>query len=155
MINDAGDPAFDATGRTGRPGNENVVDLLGRLTNQGAHLAQEQLSLMQAEVREAANDVKQAAAAFTGAAVVGIAGLGVLLMGLGYLLGDAIDNVGLGIAIVGLLSLIVAAIMAAGARKKVAAANLKPTRTIRTVEDTPDAVTGHTHSAGGHNGNRI
>jgi hypothetical protein len=139
----------------GRPGEENVVDLLSRLTSQGAHLAQEQLSLMQAEVREAANDVKQATGAFAGAAVVGIAGLGVVLMGLGYLLGDAIDNVGLGILIVGVISLIVAAILAAGARKKLAAANLKPTRTIRTVEDTPDAVTGHFNSAGGTHGNNI
>jgi len=142
-------PAMSSGGGRGRgPGDENVVDLLSRLTSQGAHLAQEQVSLMQAEMRQAVSDIKQAVAAFAGAAVVGIAGLGVLLMGLGYLLGDALDNIGLGILIVGVLALIVAAIMAAGARKKIAAANLTPTRTIRTVEDTPDAVTGHFNSGG-------
>ena len=105
---------------------------------------------MQAEVREAANDVKTAVGALAGAAVVGIAGLGVTLMGLAYLLGDAIENIGLGTLIVGVVSLIVAAIMASAGKKKAAATNLKPERTIRTAEDTPAAATGHMNTAGGH-----
>ena len=123
--------------------NENVVDLLGKLTHQGAHLAQEQLNLVQAEMREAVNDIKQAIAASLGAAVVGIAGLGVLLMGLAYLLGDAIDNLGLGTLIVGVITLIIAGILFMGARKKLAATNLSPQRTIETAERTPDAATGN------------
>lgn len=72
----------------------NAIDLLGRLTRQGAHLAEEQVHLMQAEVSEATNDIKQAVGAMAGAAVVGIAGLGVLLMGFAYLLGDLIESTG-------------------------------------------------------------
>lgn len=131
-------------------GGGNIVDLVGKLTRQGAHLAQEQVALMQAEMREAVTDVKAAVAAYAGAAVVGLAGLGVTLMGLGYLLGDAIDNVPLGILIVGVLSLILAAILYASARSKTKAANLKPERTIRTLEDTPEAVTGHAATGGTH-----
>jgi len=146
-------PPFDSTaagtsGPAQRDGG-NIVDLISRLTQQGAHLAQEQVSLVQAEMREGVNDIKEAVAALLGAAVVGIAALGVLLMGAGYLLGDAIDNVGLGILIVGIVAAIIAAIMFASARKKVTAANLKPERTIRTAGDTPEAVTGHMPNTGG------
>lgn len=126
----------------------NIVDLVGKLTRQGAHLAQEQVALMQAEMREAVTDLKTAAAAYAGAAVVGLAGLGVTLMGLGYLLGDAIENVPLGILIVGIVSLILAAILYSAASSKTKATHLKPERTIRTLEDTPDAVTGHAHTGG-------
>ena len=75
--------------------------------------------------------------------MVGIAGLGVLLMGLAYLLGDAIDNLGLGTLIVGVITLIIAGILFMGARKKLAATNLSPQRSIETVERTPDAATGN------------
>ena len=129
--------------------DENVVDLISRLTQQGAHLAQEQVSLVQAEMREGISDIKEAVAALLGAAIVGIAALGVLLMGAGFLLGDAIENVGLGILIVGIIAAIIAAILYAGARKKVSAADLKPSRTIRTAEDTPDAATGQMPNTGG------
>jgi hypothetical protein len=146
-------PTHDSTatgpgGSSQRDGG-NIVDLISRLTQQGAHLAQEQVSLVQAEMREGVNDIKEAVTALLGAAVVGIAALGVLLMGAGYLLGDAIDNIGLGILIVGIVAAIIAAIMFASARKKVSAANLKPERTIRTAGDTPEAVTGHMSNTGG------
>lgn len=131
-------------------GGGNIVDLVSKLTRQGAHLAQEQVALMQAEMRETVTDLKAAIAAYTGAAVVGLAGLGVTLMGLGYLLGDAIENVPLGILIVGILSLILAAILYSAARGKTNATQFKPERTIRTLEDTPDIVTGHA-STGGNN----
>ena len=144
------DPAITRSGDGARR-DDNVVDLLGRLTQQGTHLAEEQLHLLQAEVREAAHDVKQAVGAMAGAAVVGIAALGVLLMALSYLLGDAIDNTGLATLIVGVLAAIVAGILFAGARKKLRTANLKPERTIETARDTPDAVTGRMPNTGGTN----
>ncbi|WP_165961088.1 phage holin family protein [Qipengyuania sediminis] len=124
-------------------GGDNIVDLVSKLTRQGAHLAQEQVALMQAEMREAVTDLKAAAAAYAGAAVIGLSGLGVTLMALGWLLGNAIDNTPLGILIVGLATLALAAILYFTARSKTAAANLKPDRTIRTLEDTPSIVTGH------------
>lgn len=133
----------------GEGGDHNIVDLVGRLTQQGAHLAREQVSLMQAEVREAANDIKAAVAAIAAAAVFGIAGLGVLLMGIAYYVGDALDDVPLGTLLVGVATLVLALILYAGARKKVDATNLKPERSIETISDTPAAVTGSAHNAGG------
>ena len=154
MNDQAPDPAMGTRRRTTTTttsSDENAVDLLGKLTRQGAHLAQEQVSLMQAEVREAANDVKAAVGALAGAAVVGIAGLVVLLMGLGFLLGDAIQSTSWGTTIVGVVALIVAAIMYSAGKKKASATNLKPERTIRTVEDDPAAATGRMNTAGGRN----
>ena len=126
----------------------NAIDLLGKLTRQGAHLAEEQVHLMQAEVREATNDIKQAVGAMAGAAVVGVAGLGVLLMGLSYLLGDLIESIGWGTVIVGVATLIIAAILYSGGKKKMSASHLKPERSIRTAEDMPDAATGHMNTTG-------
>ena len=131
------------TGRT----DDNVVDLLGRLTSQSAHLAQQQVNLVQAEMRESVADIQKSVASLLGAAVFGIAGLGVTLMGIAYLIGDAIDDRDLATLLVGLATLILAAILFGVARSKMKATNLKPERTIDTVERTPDAATGDlTHS---------
>lgn len=97
---------------------------------------------MQAEVREASNDITAAVSAIAAAAVFGIAGLGVLLMGIAYYVGAALGDVPLGTTLVGAATLVLALILYAGARKKVGAANIKPNRTIDTVADTPAAVTG-------------
>ncbi|MFA9200914.1 MAG: phage holin family protein [Cypionkella sp.] len=145
------DVSARTTGGAASGGGDNVVDLLSKLTSQGAHLAQEQVALMQAEVREAASDVKQAVAAYAGAAVLGLTGLGVTATGLGFWLGDAIDNLPLGIIIVGVITLIIAAVLYSSAKAKTSAAHLKPQRTIRTVADTPDVLTGtHTSTGGTH-----
>lgn len=135
------DPA-PASGNAPRGPQDNLVDLVRQLTSQGTHLAEQQLQLIRAEVRETTTDLKVAVAAMLGAAVVGIAGLGVLLMGLAYLLGDAIGDLGLATLIVGVATLIVAAILYAGARKKMDAAHLSPERSRRTLERTPEAVRG-------------
>lgn len=140
-------PQGSASGTGG--GEPNLVDLLGRLTQQGAHLAKDQVSLMQAEVREATQDIKGAIGAFAGAAVLGIAGLGVLLMGMGHFVGQALDNLALGITIVGGVSLVIAGILYAGAKNKVSATSLKPERTIDTIEDTAAAATGNMNNSGG------
>jgi uncharacterized membrane protein len=144
MMEQPQDPAT----RTGGA-EPNIVDLLGRLTQQGAHLAKDQVSLMQAEVREATQDIKAAIGAFAGAAVLGIAGLGVLLMGIAYFVAQALDNLALGTTIVGVATLIIAGILYAGAKKKVSATNLKPERTLDTIEDTAAAATGNMHNSGG------
>lgn len=126
--------------------SENLVDLVRQLTRQGSHLAEQQLKLIQAEIRESAADAKAAAGEMLGAAVVGIAGLGVLLMGLAYLLGDAIDNLGLGTLIVGVVALLLAFLLYSAARKKMAATHLAPDRTRRTLERTPDVARGELHT---------
>ena len=131
---------------TGPAAGDNVVDLLKELAGQGSHLAEQQLALIKAEVRESAADVKTAVGGMAGAAVVGIAGLGVTLMGLAYLLADAIDNLGLATLIVGLVTLGLAWLLYSSASKKMSATHLAPDRTQRTLQRTPDAATGNLQS---------
>jgi hypothetical protein len=133
-----------ASGDTG--GGDNIVDLLRQLVGQGSHLAEQQLSLIKAEVREATGELKTAVGAMAGAAVVGIAGLGVVLMGLAYLLGDAIENVGLATLIVGLATLALAYFMYRAGSNKMSSAHLAPDRTQRTLQRTPDVARGDLHS---------
>jgi hypothetical protein len=123
-------------------GGDNVVDLLKDLVGQGSHLAEQQLALIKAEIRESTTDLKTAIGAMAGAAVVGLAGLGVLLMGIAYLLGDAIDNTPLATLIVGAVTLLLAYLLYRGGAKKMSATHLSPERTERTLQRTPDAVRG-------------
>ena len=127
---------------------DNIVDLIGHLTQQSGHLAQEQLNLVQAEVREGIDDLKQAVASMLGAAVLGISGLGVTLMGIAYIIGDAIDDRDLATLLVGIAVLIIAGILYAAARKKLAASHLKPERSINTAERTAKAVQGDLTNTG-------
>lgn len=136
-------------GRAASDGRDpNIVDLIGHLTRQSAHLAQEQVNLVQAEMREAATDIKEAVGALLGAAVLGIAGLGVTLMGIAYVIGDAIGDRDLATLLVGIVVLVIALILYFAARKKMAASQLKPERTINTAERTPEAFAGDTHHTG-------
>jgi hypothetical protein len=127
-------------------GGDNVVDLVRQLAGQGSHLAEAQLNLVKAEIREATTDLKAAVGAMAGAALVGIAGLGVVFMGLAYLLGDAIENVGLGTLIVGVAALILAFLLYKAGSKKLSAAHLSPERSQRTLERTPDIARGDLHT---------
>jgi hypothetical protein len=136
------DSATGARSRSTAGESDNIVDLLRDLVNQGTHLADQQLTLIKAEVRESASDVKAVASGFVSAAVVGIAGLGVLLMGLAYLLADAIDNLGLATIIVGAVALLLALILYRSAAGKMNATTMTPDRTERTLQRTPDAVRG-------------
>jgi hypothetical protein len=122
-----------------------VVDLIGRLTRQSAHLAQAQVDLVQAEMREGVQDIKTAIGAFAGAAIFGLAGLVVVLMGAGFLLAPVIGSIGLAVLIVGGVALLLAAILFGSGKSKASATNLKPDRTIHTAEDMPDAATGQMH----------
>ncbi len=123
-------------------GGDNIVDLLRDLVGQGTHLADQQLSLIKAEVRESTADLKTAVAGMLGAAVVGIAGLGVVLMAFAYLLADAIENLGLATLIVGAAALVLAYVMYRSGAAKMNATHLTPDRSQRTLQRTPDAVRG-------------
>ena len=122
---------------------DNIVDLLKELAGQGSHLAEQQLALIKAEVRESTTEIKAAAGSMAGAAVVGLAGLGVTLMGVAYLLGNAIDNTPLATLIVGLATLVLAYILYRSGSAKMSSARLSPDRTQRTLQRTPDAVRGN------------
>ena len=125
---------------------DNIVDLVRQLAGQGSHLAEQQLTLVKAEIREATADLKTAIGNMVGAAVVGIAGLGVVLMGLAYLLGQAIDNVGIATLIVGLGTLVLAYVLYRAGAKKMSTTHLAPERTQRTLERTPDIARGDLHT---------
>lgn len=126
--------------------SDNIVDLVRQLAGQGSHLAEQQLSLIKAEIREATTDIKQAVAGMAGAAVAGIAGLGVTLMGLAFLLGQAIDNVALATLIVGVATLAIGYFLYSSASKKMSATHLTPERTQHTLERTPDIARGDLHT---------
>jgi len=147
-VADAGEPLVVRKSKARSPaasdpvGGENVVDLLKQLAGQGSHLAEQQLALIKAEIRESTAELKAAVGAMAGAAVVGLAGLGVTLMGIAYLLGDAIDNMPLATLIVGLATLGIAYLMYRSGATKMSTAHLSPDRTQRTLQRTPDAVRG-------------
>ena len=147
-VADAGEPLVVRKSKARSPepsdpvGGDNVVDLLKQLAGQGSHLAEQQLALIKAEIRESTAELKAAVGAMAGAAVVGLAGLGVTLMGIAYLLGDAIDNMPLATLIVGLVTLGIAYLLYRAGATKMSTAHLSPDRTQRTLQRTPDAVRG-------------
>ncbi|MEO6580816.1 MAG: phage holin family protein [Sphingomicrobium sp.] len=136
----AGQPSPDGGG------GDNIVDLVRQLAGQGSHLAEQQLSLVKAEIRQATSEVTTAVGSMVGAAVVGIAGLGVLLMAFAYLLGDAIDNLGLATLIVGVATLALAYFLYQTGVKKISHAHLVPQRSQRTLERTPEIARGDLHT---------
>lgn len=138
----ADSPASSAS----QSGSDNIVDLVRQLAGQGTHLAEQQLSLVKAEIREATTEVKEAVAGLAGAAVAGIAGLGVTLMGLSFLLGQAIGNVALATLIVGVATLAIAYFLYSSASKKMSTTHLTPDRTQHTLERTPDIARGDLHT---------
>jgi len=120
----------------------NVIDLVKQLTDQGAHLAQQQAALIRTEVQTSIDDLKLAIGGMAGAAVVGIAGLGVILMGVAFLLATELE-LWLATLIVGVATLVIAYMLYKAGAKKMSAAHLTPDRTARTLKRTPDAATGN------------
>ena len=127
-----------------RERDESIPDLIRRLTDQGSHLAHQQAELIQAEVRSAINDMKEAVGAMAGAAVLGIAGLGVLLMGISFLLGEVME-LWLATLIVAVATLAGAYAMFSGGQKKLHSSSMSAERSRRTIERAPSAITGHRH----------
>lgn len=107
--------------------------LFQQLTDDTALLAKKEINLAKAELQEGFDDIKVAAGSVLFAAVVGMAGLGVTLMGLAYLLAETMD-LWLATLIVGLLTLLLAGILAGTAKSKASVANLSPDRTARTIK---------------------
>lgn len=141
MVSRPGDAGPPLAGRA-EAGSDNLVDLIRQLTSQGAHLAEQQLNLIKAEVREAADAVKLAVTGMIGAVVFGVAGLGVLLMGLAFLLGQAIANTGLATVIVGMVTLIIAFVLFRSGQARISDAGMTAERSRRTLERTPAVVRG-------------
>jgi hypothetical protein len=120
---------------------ETIPALVRRLAEESSRLAQQQMRLVEAEVRSGVDDVKQSVGAMVGAAVLGIAGLGVLLMGFAFALAQAVP--------LWAATLIVAAATLAGAyamlvagRKKLQSSSVAVERTKRTLERAPATIAG-------------
>lgn len=126
--------------------DESIPALVHRLAEEGSHLAQQQLRLVEAEVRSGVDDIKQSAGAMAGAAVLGIAGIGVVLMGISFVLAQ-IMPLWLGTLIVGVAALIGAYAMFAGARSKLQSTSLSAERTKRTLERAPSAISGNSNES--------
>ena len=128
---------------------ESIPDLVRQLTEQGTHLAQQQANLVQAEIRSGVTDLKEAAGALAGAAVAGLAGLGVTLMGVAYLLAEAME-LWLATLIVGLVTLAAAYAMFVAGKKKLRSGSLSVDRTRRTIERAPGAISGNQNEVHNH-----
>lgn len=128
---------------------ESIPDLVRQLTEQATHLAQQQANLVQAEIRSGVTDLKEAAGAMAGAAVVGLAGLGVTLMGVAYLLDEAM-KLWLATLIVGWVTLAAAYAMFAAGKKKLQSGSLSVDRTRRTIERAPGAISGNQNEVHNH-----
>jgi hypothetical protein len=128
---------------------EGIPDLVRQLMDQGSHLAQQQVNLVQAEIRAGVTDVKEAAGAMAGAAVVGLAGFGVFLMGIAYLL-DEVMQLWMATLLVGALALAAAYAMYSAGRKKLQSSSLAVDRTRRTMERAPEAIAGRQEETRSH-----
>ena len=131
-----------------RQDSESIPDLLRDLVQQGGHLAEQQTKLVQAEMRSAVGEMKESVGAMAGAAVLGIAGIGVVLMAISYLLGS-IMPMWLATLIVGVAALIGAYAMFKGSQDKLQSGSLTMDRTRRTIERAPSAMSGE-ESEGRH-----
>jgi hypothetical protein len=139
---DAGPGRRSAFSFNGHQDRESIAELIGDLAQQGGHLAQQQQKLVQAEVRSAVRDLEESIAAMAGAAVVGIAGLGVLLMAASFLLGSVMP-LWLGTLIVAAVSMIVAYALSSGGKKKLGSKAMTLDRTRHTIERAPAAMAGN------------
>jgi hypothetical protein len=126
--------------------DESVADLVSDLAHQGGHLAEQQSRLIQAEVTSAIGDLKESIGAFSGAAVLGIASLGVLLMAVSFLLGSVMP-LWLGTLIVGVVSVGIAYALCVAGRKKLQTKSMTLDRTREMIERAPSAVTGNESEA--------
>lgn len=122
-------------------GNESIGELVTRLARQSSELAQKQVDLVKAEVRSGVTELQEAAGAMAGAAILGLAGLGVTLMGIAFLLSEAM-SLWLATLIVGIATLLGAYAMFAAGRAKLHSKSIDAERTRRTLERAPEAVTG-------------
>jgi hypothetical protein len=129
--------------------DDGVPGLVRRLAEQGSHLAEQQLKLIETEIRSGIADLKESAGAMAGAAVLGLAGLGVLLMGFAYLLAEAMP-LWLATMIVAAIALGGAWVMFSAGRKKLQSSALRAERSKETLRRAPTAISGHSEKVDRH-----
>jgi sulfite exporter TauE/SafE len=135
--------------RVGPDNDESIASLIRRLTEQGAQLAHQQTELIRAEASEGLSEVTQGVASMAGAAIVAVAGLGVLLMAAAYGLAEYMP-LRMATLIVAAVALLLALLLFWSGRKKMQSSSLSVERTRRTLERAPAAVTGQISEVNHH-----
>jgi hypothetical protein len=120
---------------------ESIPALVRRLAEEGSDLAQQQMRLVEAEVRSGVHDIKQSVGAMAGAAVLGVAGLGVLLMGIAFALAQVVP-LWAATLIVAVVALSGAYAMLVAGQKKLQSSSVTVERTKRTLERAPSTIAG-------------
>ncbi len=125
-----------ADGASGRMENEpGLGELFRQLAQDSATLVRQEMALAKAEM---AQNLKAAARDATMVAVgggVALVGLLVLILFLVLVIGDALNEYWAGALIVGLLFLIIGGVLAMGALKRLKHDSLTPARTIDTLKE--------------------
>lgn len=129
--------------------DESIGDLLRRLVDQGTHLADRQVELVKAEIHQSVTDLKEAAGEMAGAAVLGLAAVGVTLMGVAFLVAE-IMPLWAATLIVGLVALAGAYALYSAASSKLGSKSMSVERSRRTLARAPEATTGHTEERHHH-----
>lgn len=135
--------------RVGPDNDESIASLIRRLTEQGAQLAHQQTELIRAEVSEGLSEVTQGVASMAAAAVVAVAGLGVLFMAAAYGLAEFMP-LWIATLVVATVALLLALLLFWSGRKKMQSSSLSVERTRRTLERAPTAVTGQISEVNHH-----
>lgn len=113
---------------------ESISSILSGLLRDLQDLVRDEVRLAKAEVKEDVQTASRAAAMLAIGAVLGLTGLIILLMGVSILLAEEIEG-WLAFGTVGLVTLILAAILAMVGKNRLSAANLKPEQTIESMKE--------------------
>lgn len=133
-----GPPEPDLTEGEGPAPARPLGEIVKDLTSDFSTLIRQEMELAKAEVREEARKTGKAGAMLAAAAVVGLVGLIIFAMTLGFAFAIpfGVDSgFAIGFLITTILLLIVAAVAGSSGRKKLQEVNPKPEQTIETVRE--------------------
>src|SRR4051812_6337065 len=138
-----GATAAGPTVSDGRPevSNSSVGELISEVTTDLSTLMRQELELAKVELKQEATKTGKAAGMLGGAGYAGHLTVLFLSIALWWALGDAMGR-GWAALIVAVLWGIAAAVLFSTGRKRMAAVNPKPERTVSTLKEVPDALKG-------------
>ena len=116
------------------PGERPLGELLSDVTTQLQQLVRKEMELARAEIKQEVDKATKGLAAFAAAAVVGLLAAVALVFAAAWGLTEVVPE-GVAFLIVGVVLLVVAGILFAGGRKKVAQVSPVPERTVETVKE--------------------
>ncbi|HEX8541629.1 MAG TPA: phage holin family protein [Pseudomonas sp.] len=116
-----------------------VLGLIRQLAHEVPALVTKELALAKAELRETVETTKAGVAAVSGGAVVMLAGLIIVLLAAVYALA-MIMQPWLAALIVGVVAMVVGFMMVQSGKKQFEASNLKPERTVNSLQKDKEAI---------------